>query len=168
VGQIPLNFPNKPNSQSGQPSKGPNGFGKTRVNDALYPFGYGLSYTSFQYDNLKISSQNLEAKGNLKLSFSITNTGKYIGDEIPQLYVNDEVSSVVTYERVLRGFERITLKPGETKQVEFIIRPKDLTLLDKDMNEIAEAGLYNFYIGSSSIDFKLKGVFKIESDILIE
>jgi beta-glucosidase len=100
------------------------------------------------------------------ISFTVTNTGKYTGDEVPQLYINDEVSSVVTYEKILCGFERIKLKPGETKQVEFIIYPDDITLLDKEMNEVAEAGLYNISIGSSSLDMRLENAFTMESTIL--
>jgi len=156
VGQIPLNFPAKPGSQAGQPKVGPNGFGATRVLGALYPFGYGLSYTTFEYSNLKITRSSENRFNNIHISVDITNTGSREGDEIVQLYVNDLVSSVITYEQQLRGFERIHLKAGERKKVTFEIIPEDLEILDKDMNWVVEPGEYEFMLGASSVDIKLK------------
>ncbi|QWX84996.1 glycoside hydrolase family 3 C-terminal domain-containing protein [Cellulophaga sp. HaHaR_3_176] len=163
VGQIPLNFPYKPGSQAGQPGAGPNGYGTTRVLGPLYPFGYGLSYTTFEYSDLIISRKSLKAQASINVSFKIKNTGKREGDEVVQMYVKDKVSSVTTYESILRGFDRIHLKANETKTVSFTLEPEDLEILDKDMNWTVEPGDFEVLIGASSEDIKLKETFKIES-----
>jgi beta-glucosidase len=162
VGQIELNFPYKPGSQADQPTSGPNGYGKTSVNGALYPFGYGLSYTTFEYKNLQVTPGKANNQADIKVSVDITNTGKVKGDDVVQLYLKDEVSSVTTYEFDLRGFERVKLAPGETKTVNFILHPDDLALLDKNMNWTVEPGRFQVMIGSSSEDIKLKQEFVIE------
>ncbi|NPA36777.1 MAG: beta-glucosidase [Chlorobi bacterium] len=162
VGQIPFNFPYKKGSQAGQPQVGPNGTGKTRVIKALYPFGYGLSYTTFRYSNLNIKPQKGGTGSEINVSFDITNTGDYDGDEVVQLYINDEYSSVITYEKILRGFKRVHLKKGETKTIKFTIRPDDLSLYDKHMDFVTEPGKFNVLVGSSSEDIRLKGSFVME------
>jgi len=167
VGQVLLNFPCKKSSQGGQPSRGPNGTGHTRVLGELYPFGYGLSYTSFEYSDLSLSTGALTEDDELVISFNVKNTGNYKGDEVPQLYIEDVLSSVVTYEMILRGFERITLLPGESQRVQFSIHSKDLTIIDKDMKEVTEAGSFNIYIGSSSKDIRLKDQFIVEKNITL-
>lgn len=161
-GQIPLNFPCKPWSQAGQAKEGPNGTGESRLVDPLYPFGYGLSYTTFEYSNLKVENQATSTKGQIKVSFTLTNNGKVAGDEIPQLYVHDQHSSVITYDWQLRGFERIHLTPGESKDIEFTIYPKDLTILDRDMKEVCEPGIFDIRIGASSTDIRLKDSFELK------
>ena len=161
IGQIELNFPFKPGSQAGQHQEGPNGYGKTRVNGALYPFGYGLSYTTFKYENLKITPTSQKTKGDFKITADITNTGKRSGDEIVQLYIRDKVSSVITYDSQLRGFERVNLKPGETKKVEFTLHPEDLMILDKNMNWTVEPGEFEFMLGASSEDIRLKQIVQV-------
>ena len=161
VGQIEYNFPFKVASQSGQPSSGPNGYGKTSVNGALYPFGYGLSYTTFKYSNLEIENEEIHAGANVNVSVDLTNTGKVTGDEVVQLYLKDFVSSVTNYEFDLRGFERITLKAGETKKLKFRLNPDDLALLDKNMNWTVEAGKFRIMIGSSSEDIRLTKDFVV-------
>jgi beta-glucosidase len=161
VGQIEYNFPFKPASQAGQPSSGPNGYGKTSVNGALYPFGYGLSYTQFEYSNLKLDKDAIYAGADIHVSVDITNTGKLTGDEVVQLYIKDFVSSVTTYDFDLRGFERIRLKPGERQTVKFVLKPDDLALLDKNMNWIVEPGKFKVMIGSSSEDIRLEKIFDV-------
>ncbi|MDB5232712.1 MAG: beta-glucosidase [Chitinophagaceae bacterium] len=161
VGQVELNFPFKPGSQAGQPGDGPNGFGKTNVYGPLYPFGYGLSYTTFQYSDLIITPEKQTPKGNIDVTVSVTNTGKRKGDEVVQLYLRDEVSSVTVYETVLRGFERISLNPGETKKVHFILKPDDLSLLNREMKRVVEPGKFEVLIGSSSTDIRVKKEFEI-------
>jgi beta-glucosidase len=156
VGQIELNFPFKPGSHAGQPGDGPNGFGKTNVIGALYPFGFGLSYTTFEYSNLKFDHEKLTTSQPLKVYCDIKNTGKFRGDEVVQLYIKDEVSSVTVYESQLRGFERITLEPGKQKQVTFILEPEAFSLLDKDLKRIIEKGDFQIMIGSSSEDIRLR------------
>jgi beta-glucosidase len=156
AGQIPFNFPSKPNAQwEGE---------KTRVNGALYYFGHGLSYTTFAYSNLKISPSQQHARGNVTVSFEVNNTGARAGDEVVQLYTRDLVSSVTTYEKNLRGFERIHLQPGETKALTFTLTPEDLSLWDRSMHFVIEPGMFRVMIGASSEDIRLKGDFEILSD----
>lgn len=135
---------------------GPNGTGKTRVIGALYPFGYGLSYTTFAYSNLNVTPSRQRMQGEFKITVDVTNTGKRNGDEIVQLYIRDKVSSVITYDSQLRGFERVNLDPGETQTVEFTLKPEDFMLLDKNMDWSVEPGEFEFMIGASSEDIRLK------------
>ncbi|MCD6288320.1 MAG: glycoside hydrolase family 3 C-terminal domain-containing protein [Candidatus Hydrogenedentes bacterium] len=156
VGQIPLNFPFKPGSHNGQPSKY-----NTRVKGVLYPFGYGLSYTEFKYSNLRVSPETQTADGTVTVRADVTNTGDRAGDEVVQLYVTDELSSVTTYESQLRGFKRISLEPGQTRTVEFTLDRDDLKLLDRDMKWTVEKGFFKVMVGSSSVDIRLEGRFEI-------
>lgn len=160
TGQIEFNFPFKPGSQAGQ--GGANSWGKTSVNGALYPFGYGLSYTTFDFGNLQVSPQKEHQQGDIKVTVEVTNTGKVKGDEVVQLYLKQEISSVTTYEYDLRGFERVSLNPGEKKTVEFTLHPDDLAILDKNMNWTVEPGKFQVMIGNSSEDIKLKKEFEVE------
>ena len=117
VGQIPFNFPCKPSSQvDGGKNPGPDG-NMSRVNGALYPFGYGLSYTTFEYSDLKVSPALITPNETVTVTLNVTNTGQRAGDEVVQLYTRDVLSSVTTYEKNLAGFERVHLEPGETKEV---------------------------------------------------
>jgi len=160
TGQIEFNFPFKPGSQAGQ--GGANSWGKTSVNGALYPFGYGLSYTTFDFSNLQVSPEKEHQQGDVKVTVDVTNAGKMKGDEVVQLYLKQEISDVTTYEYDLRGFERITLNPGEKKTVEFTLHPDDLAILDKNMNWTVEPGKFQVMIGNSSEDIRLKKEFEVE------
>lgn len=162
LGQIELNFPFKPASQAGQPGDGPNGYGNTSVVGPLYPFGFGLSYTSFSYSNLTVNPEQSKGQAEIEVTIEVKNTGARKGDEVVQLYVKDLVSSVTTYEYDLRGFERITLLPGESKVVRFKLTPNDLALLDKNMNWTVEPGKFKVMIGSSSADIRLTKEFVIK------
>jgi beta-glucosidase len=153
AGQIPFNFPTKPNAQwEGE---------KTRVNGALYYFGVGLSYTTFAYSNLRISPAQQTTHGNITVSFDVKNTGAMEGDEVVQLYTRDLVSSVTTYEKNLRGFERVHLKPGESRTVTLALTPDDLALWDRAMHFVVEPGAFRVMIGASSEDIRLTGEFSI-------
>lgn len=152
VGQIPFAFPFKPGSDTSGP---------VRVSGALYPFGYGLSYTTFQYSDLKVLSNQTGLLSDIEVTFKITNTGKIAGDEIAQLYINDEISSVTTYTQVLRGFERIHLKPGEIKELKFKLTPQDLGLWNRHNEFVVEPGFFEVRIGTSSKDIRLKERFEI-------
>lgn len=152
VGQIPFAFPFKPGSDESS---------STSVYGVLYPFGHGLSYTTFSYGDLKISPLRQGIQGDINISCKIKNTGKIKGDEVVQLYLRDEVSSVTTYTKVLRGFERISLEAGEEQMVHFRLRPQDLGLWDKNMNFRVEPGKFKVMIGSSSTDIRLHGRFEI-------
>lgn len=153
VGQIPFAFPFKPGSDVKA---------STSVYGALYPFGYGLSYTSFAYSNLTLTPLRQGPQGEVTVTCTVKNTGKVKGDEVVQLYLRDEVSSVTTYTKVLRGFERITLQPGEAQTVRFTLRPQDLGLWDKNMNFTVEPGQFKVMIGASSQDIRLEGEFEIQ------
>jgi beta-glucosidase len=163
TGQIEFNFPFKPGSQASQSlTEDPNGYGKTSVNGPLYPFGFGLSYTTFEYSNLVVTPETQNSQGNIEVSVDVTNTGKVKGDEVVQLYLKDMLSSVTTYDSQLRGFERIHLQPGEKKTVKFTLQPDALALLDKNMNWTVEPGQFEVRIGASSVDIKLKKDFTIK------
>ena len=153
VGQIPFAFPFKPGSDS-------KGF--VRVTGTLYPFGYGLSYTTFAYSDLKIENPVIGVQGSVKLSCKVKNTGKVAGDEVVQLYLHDEMSSVTTYVKVLRGFERIHLEPGEEKVIDFVLTPQELGLWNKDNHFVVEPGTFAVMVGSSSQDIKLQGKFEVK------
>jgi beta-glucosidase len=156
VGQIPFNFPYKPNSQvDGNSKPGING-NQSRVNGSLYDFGYGLSYTTFEYGDLQISKKKILPTESVTISFTVTNTGSRKGDEVAQLYFTDKISSVTVYEKQLRGFERVTLEPGETKTVTMTLDAQDFALLDNDMNSVVEPGEFDIFISASSTDVRLK------------
>ena len=153
AGQIPFNFPTKPNAQwEGE---------KSRVNGALYYFGHGLSYTTFAYSDLKINPQKQTRTGSTEVTVTIENTGQREGTEVVQLYTRDVVSSVTTYEKNLRGFQRVNLKPGEKKTISFTLKPSDLALWNRDMHFVVEPGVFRVMIGASSEDIRLKGEFEI-------
>jgi beta-glucosidase len=160
VGQIPFNFPFKrgsqvPTSQLSAQER------RTQVSGALYPFGHGLSYTTFRYSNLEVSPARQTPDGQLQIGLDVENTGARAGDEIVQLYISDQVTSVVYYDKVLRGFERVSLAPGEKTRVRFIVGPKDLQLLDRDMRWTVEPGKFDVLVGASSEDIRLRGTFDI-------
>jgi beta-glucosidase len=153
VGQIPFAFPFKPGSDEDA---------DTSIYGALYSFGHGLSYTSFAYSDLTITPKTQEAQGNINITCKVKNTGNRSGNEVIQLYLRDEISSVTTYVKVLRGFERVSLQAGEEKTVQFTLTPQHLGLWDKTMNFVVEPGTFKVMIGASSKDIKLEGTFAIK------
>lgn len=154
VGQLPMNFPSKPSAQTDA--------GETaRLKGKLYPFGYGLSYTTFAYSNLKITPEKQNSQGNFHVSFDVKNTGQREGDEVAQMYIHEKVTTVTTYEKQLRGFERVHLNPGETKTVNFTLTPDDLSIWNRDMHFVVEPGTFEVMIGASSEDIKLNGAFEV-------
>jgi beta-glucosidase len=154
VGQIPYNFPTKPNAQwEGE---------KTRVDGALYFFGHGLSYTTFKYSDFKVDPQTAPATDpNVTITCNVRNTGSRDGDEVVQLYTRELVTSVTTYEKNLRGFERVHLKAGEAKTVSFRLTRDDLGLWDRQMHFVIEPGTFKVMIGSGSEDIRLTGQFEV-------
>jgi len=147
AGQAILTFPMKP---------GDEGSGQARVKGFLYPFGYGLSYTQFAYSDLQVSPQKPVQGEDIQVSFTVTNTGSVKGDAVPQLYVHDSVSSVTTYVRKLRGFSRVTLEPGQSRKITFTLKPRDLSLYDRQMHFSEEPGGFDLLVGASSEDIRLK------------
>lgn len=123
--------------------------------NALYPFGYGLSYTKYQYSNLRLSSKVCNKDDIVTVKVDVSNIGKYDGTEIVQLYINDKVSSVMTPEKELKGFERVFLKASETKTVSINLSISDLALVTPDEKYVVEAGEFEIMIGSDSRDSSL-------------
>ena len=163
VGQIPFNFPTKPAAQvDGGKNPGPAG-NMSRVNGALYPFGYGLSYTTFEYSDLEISPRVITPNQTAEVRCRVTNTGSRAGDEVVQLYTRDLLSSVTTYEKNLAGFERIHLQPGESKEVIFTIDRKALELLDINNQWVVEPGDFAILVGASSEDIRLSNLPTVKS-----
>jgi beta-glucosidase len=157
VGQIPLYYNHL---NTGRPLEDGKWFTKFRSNyldidnSPLYPFGYGLSYTTFSYGEPRLSSNHLSENGEIKVSVDVTNTGSYDADEIVQMYIRDLVGSVSRPVKELKGFQRISLKKGETKTVSFTITPDDLKFYNQNLDYKFEPGDFDIMIGSSSDDIK--------------
>jgi beta-glucosidase len=154
VGQIPI-FYNVKNTGRPFDENNPADYRSSYIdspNSPVYPFGYGLSYTSFEYTNAMISSKKLERGGDLTVSVDVTNTGNMDGEEVVQLYIHDKVGSVVRPVKELKGFKKIHLKKGETKAVEFTIDEEMLKMYNIDMEWVAEPGEFEAWIGASSAD----------------
>jgi len=157
VGQIPYNFPFKRGSQPRTEELNAQEK-RTLVNGALYPFGHGLSYTTYRYANLAVSPA---AAGTFRVELDVENTGRRAGEEIVQLYLSPRVTSIVYYDKVLRGFERVPLQAGEKKRVAFTIGRDDMMLLDRDMKWTVEPGVYDVMVGASSEDIRLRDTFEV-------
>jgi beta-glucosidase len=155
VGQIPFYYDHKPTSKHAYVDE---------ANTPLFPFGLGLSYTSFNYTDLQISPSNIPVNGTAKITVKISNTGKAEGTEVAQLYVRDEVSSVTTPIIALKGFNRITLKPGETGEVSFEVGPEQLSLWNREMKRVVEPGEFKIMVGSSSADIRQQGSLMVTKD----
>lgn len=155
VGQIPLYYNHL---NTGRPLEDGKWFTKFRSNyldidnDPLFPFGYGLSYTTFQYGKPSLSNTSMTTGGSIKLTVDITNTGNYDGDEVAQLYIRDLVGSVSRPVKELKGFERISLKKGETKTVTFTITPDDLKFYNQELEYKNEPGDFEIMVGPNSKD----------------
>jgi beta-glucosidase len=141
VGQLPVNYDRKPTSFRNYLffSRAP-----------LFPFGHGLSYTSFRLEGLKVTPDAIGTGGTSTVSVNVTNTGARAGDEVVQLYIRDRVSSVTRPVKELRGFARVPLKPGETRAVSFTVGPEALWLTNVDMQRVVEPGTFDILVGSSS------------------
>jgi beta-glucosidase len=120
--------------------------------EPLYPFGYGLSYTRFEYSGLAVSKPKLGAGDTVEVTVSVTNVGSRAGDEVVELYVKDLEASTTVPHHELRGFERITLAPGESRQLSFALTPRDLSLIDDAGRRILEPGTHRIFVGGSQPD----------------
>ena len=136
--------------EAGQTSLGCSSFYMDAGFGPLFPFGYGLSYTTFGYDKLSLSTDKLSANEALTANVEITNTGKYAGTEVVQLYVRDKVGSVTRPVKELKGFQRITLQPGETKKVTFSLPASELAFWNIDMQKVVEPGEFTLWLGTNS------------------
>jgi len=126
-------------------------------NGPLYPFGYGLSYTKFDYSDLKLSSTEITPTSEIEVSIDVTNLGTMKGKEVVQMYIKDEIGQVTRPDKELKGFYKIELNPGETKKVSFVISPQMLEFTGITMEKVLEAGDYTITLGTSSAE----GVSKI-------
>ncbi|WP_203257132.1 beta-xylosidase [Hyunsoonleella ulvae] len=153
VGQVPVTYLERPDFIG-------SGKGKYRFTDKspLFPFGYGLSYTTFEYSTPKLEKESIPVDGSTTISVNVTNIGDKEGDEVVQMYVRDDYASVGRYLKMLKGFERITLKPGETKTVTFKIGFNELNLLNSDMQKVVEPGTFTISVGTSSLEKDLQKV----------
>jgi len=131
----------------------------------LYPFGFGLSYTQFQYSNLRISPARILNEGNTQVSVDIENTGKRAGVETVQLYLHQKFTPVATPVKQLRGFERIAIEPGEKKTVKFTLDPEDFQLLDRDMRWVVVPGIFDIFLGRSSEDIAATGSLDVTGPV---
>jgi beta-glucosidase len=141
VGQLPAYYYHKPSARRG--------YLFTSI-EPLFPFGHGLSYTAFRYENLRLASPRIGVGGVAHVRVDVTNTGNRTGDEVVQMYIRDQVSSLTRPVKELRGFQRITLQPGETRTVEFDLPPEALAFLDENMEWVVEPGLFDVMVGGSS------------------
>ena len=143
VGQLPIFYNHKPTARRGYVDSTP---------APLYPFGWGLSYTTFKYTDLTLTHDTIGTGGKTTVSVDVANTGDLTGDEVVQLYIRDEVSSVTRPVRELKGFKRITLEPGEKQTVNFILSPEELSFLNRDMHRVVEPGTFRIMVGGNSVD----------------
>lgn len=152
--QLPLYYNHKPTGRGDDYS---NLSGKP-----FYPFGYGLSYTTFEYSDLQLKKSTIRSTESTTLQCSITNTGNFDGDEVVQLYIKDEYASVARPVLELKGFQRIHLKKGESKKVTFEITPDMLSMLNKEMKRVVEPGTFRLMLGASSNEIRLREVLMVE------
>lgn len=156
VGQIPIYYNHK---NTGRPYDGTGGAKfKTsyldEVNEPLYPFGYGLSYTRFDYSPVKLSKTILKGEEKLTASVTLTNSGKYAGEEVVQLYISDPVASISRSVKDLKGFQKLMLQPGESKEISFTVTTEELTFFNSELKRIWEPGKFLIHIGTSSSHVK--------------
>ena len=154
VGQVPI-FYNVKNTGRPFDEDQPTDYRSSYIdvpNSPLYPFGYGLSYTNFEYTNLTLDKSSFSKDGSINASITIKNTGEYDGEEVVQLYIQDIIASVTRPVKELKGFKKITLKKGESKTVTFTIDEKTIEFYGTDMRLTAEAGDFNLWIGKNSAD----------------
>ncbi|MCS3512192.1 beta-glucosidase [Pseudomonas grimontii] len=150
VGQIPLYYAHK---NTGRPPSGDGRYASAYIDEhwtPLYPFGFGLSYTSFSYSTPRLSAQRLASTQSLDVTVTVTNTGARSGEEIVQLYLRDDVASVTRPVRQLRGFRKVHLAPGEARDLTFTLDQEDFALLDSDFSPVVEAGTFTVFVGADS------------------
>ncbi|MEP6684557.1 MAG: glycoside hydrolase family 3 C-terminal domain-containing protein [Parafilimonas sp.] len=165
AGRLPITFPLDESQLPLVYNHKPTGRGDDYYNLSglpLFPFGFGLSYTTFEYSNIELQQNNISQKDSAIVSFNIKNTGNKDGDEVVQLYIHDLYASVARPLMELKGFQRIHLNAGESKAVSFTITPVMLSMLDKDLKTVIEPGEFRIMIGASSRDLRLKETLKVK------
>jgi beta-glucosidase len=167
-GKLPMSFPRHagqmPLFYYQKPSGGKSNWYINYVDveaSPLYPFGHGLSYTTFEYSNLAISSEHPKAGGVVRVSLKVKNAGEVAGDEVVQLYVCDEYASVPRPVKELKGYARLALQPGESRSVTFHLPVDQLAFYDENLNLVVEPGTFKVMVGSSSADIRAEGAFEV-------
>ena len=166
TGQVPIYYSRKP---TGRPPVATEKYTSKYIDvpwTSQWPFGHGLSYTTFTYADLRLSADSMRASDSLAVTVSVRNTGRLAGDEVVQLYLRDDAASVTRPLRALKGFARVTLGPGEAREVRLTIRPADLSLYDLRMRRVVEPGGFTVFVGGSS-DGGLEGRFRVVGDTLV-
>jgi len=158
VGQIPVNYSRRPISLGNYVSI---------TSNPLFPFGHGLSYTKFEYGSLVITPGKIGTAGKITIGFDLKNVGSQKGDEVVQLYIQDNVASVTRPVKELKGFKRVTLEPQEKKIITFKLSIDQLAFYDRYMRFVVEPGITNIMIGSSSEDIRLTGRFEVVGDVKV-
>jgi beta-glucosidase len=161
VGQVPIYYGHKPSG------------GRSYMTDhyidspatPLYPFGFGLSFTQFEFSNLHISPTQVDSRGQVEIRCEVTNVGEMAGDEVVQLYLHDRESTITRPVKQLAGFKRVTLEPGESCRVEFSVKMSQLGFYNRAMEFVVEPGKMDVMIGNSSADIHLTGEFEIVGDV---
>ena len=164
VGQIPIYYNH---FNTGRPAFDDNNhiYNSSYLDESIYPkfpFGFGLSYTTFSYTNLLLSNNSINEKDSIEVTFDLTNTGKYAGEEVVQLYLHNRYASVVSPVKALKDFKKVFLNPGETKKIRFNINKEKLSYFNTQLNWIANPGEFDLMIGSSSEDIRLKNKFELK------
>ena len=154
VGQCPLYYSHKPTGRGDDYSD--------MSGKALFPFGHGLSYTTFEYANLKIEPASIPVGRSVTVKVDVTNSGDRKGDEVVQLYIHDPIASVVRPVQELKGFSRVSLAAGEKKTIAFTLGRNELSFLNKDLKPVVEPGEIQVMVGSSSVDIRARANFQIE------
>ncbi len=153
LGQVPIYYNHKSTGRPPTDQKYTSKYLDVPVTP-LYPFGYGLSYTQFRIGQPELSAQRIRPDGRLTVSVEVENTGNRVGDEVVQLYIRDEASSVTRPIKELKGFQRITLKPGEKRRVQFTLTPEHLGFYNREMRFVVEPGEFKIMVGPNSEDLR--------------
>ncbi|HEY6089979.1 MAG TPA: glycoside hydrolase family 3 C-terminal domain-containing protein, partial [Gemmatimonadaceae bacterium] len=166
TGQIPIYYNHR---NTGRPADSANHYTSKYLDipwTPLFPFGYGLSYTTFEYTNLRVSPPRIGASDSLEVSVDLRNTGGVAGDEVVQVYVRDDVATVSEPVRALKAFRRVTLAPGEMRTITFRLKPDSFALYDRDMRRVVEPGTFTVYVGTNS-NAPLSGRFEFIGGTLV-
>ncbi|HMC54575.1 MAG TPA: beta-glucosidase BglX [Gemmatimonadaceae bacterium] len=166
TGQEPIYYNHK---NTGRPADARNKYTSKYLDvpwTPLFPFGHGLSYTTFGYGNLRVTRETLSGSDSLVVAVDLTNTGTRVGTEVAQLYLRDDAATVTRPVRELKGFRRVTLQPGQTQTLRFTLRPEDLSMFDREMRRVVEPGTFTVWVGGSS-DATLAGRFTVTGDVVV-
>ena len=153
-GKLPITFPRTvgqlPDFYNHKPSRNRSYLFDSR--EPLFPFGYGLSYTQFRFENIRVEPKSIRPGASAKVSVDVTNTGDRAGDEVAQFYIHQRVASVTRPVKQLSGFKRVSLEPGQKATVDFVLTPEDLSLIDVNMNRVVEPGMFDLMVGANSAE----------------